>query len=334
MITLNLINKKKSGIIYEITNFSDTQKALTIKSFSTNNSPDTIWQNTDLSKIKDKKVTIISRMTWEDVQLIILATTALKELKVKEINLFVPYFLGARSDRKFNDGSSNYLKTVICPIINSLQFNEVQVIDAHSYVLEGCLNNYKGISNLSFVRECFRSLYGLSESRKNNNFILLSPDAGASHKIFQIAKDLDATNRVLECSKERDKNGKIVNVHVPINKSAEAIDYIIIDDICDGGSTFINIAKKIKEIQETQSYKSKIYLICTHGIFSKGFSELSKYVDKIFTTNSCGTLHSNIQSGKNTLIDSWIGQTEEHYFEEIPKDLITQIDITKCYYKY
>lgn len=32
--------------------------------------------------------------------------------------------------------------------------------------------------------------------------------------------------------------------------------------------------------------KSKIYLIVTHGIFSKGFKELNRYFDNIYCTNS------------------------------------------------
>lgn len=63
-------------------------------------------------------------------------------------------------------------------------------------------------------------------------------------------------------------------------------DFIIIDDICDGGATFINIASKIKEYYKGFKYEPKIYLIVTHGIFSKGFKELSEYFDGIYCTNS------------------------------------------------
>lgn len=52
----------------------------------------------------------------------------------------------------------------------------------------------------------------------------------------------------------------------------------------DGGATFINIAKSIKE--QISDYKGKIYLIVTHGIFSKGFEELGKYFNGIYCTNS------------------------------------------------
>lgn len=82
------------------------------------------------------------------------------------------------------------------------------------------------------------------------------------------------------------------HVEVPI-KSKRSVDYIIIDDICDGGATFLNIAKEIRNNHFKSLYDIKIYLIVTHGIFSKGFDELSKYFDGIYCTNSYSNLINN-----------------------------------------
>lgn len=120
----------------------------------------------------------------------------------------------------------------------------------------------------------------------NDRFILIAPDGGSLKKIYKLAEQIGYKGDIITCSKDRDTNGNLTKINVPINTAAGAIDYVIVDDILDGGATFINIAKKIKEIQETQPHKSKIYLIVTHGIFSKGFEELSKYIDGIYCTNS------------------------------------------------
>lgn len=118
----------------------------------------------------------------------------------------------------------------------------------------------------------------------NNKFILISPDAGATKKIYKLAEQIGYKGDIITCSKDRDTEGKLTKVNVPISLAAGHgdKDMIIIDDICDGGATFINIAKRIKEYK----YNNKIYLIVTHGIFSKGFEELSKYFDGIYCTNS------------------------------------------------
>jgi ribose-phosphate pyrophosphokinase len=55
---------------------------------------------------------------------------------------------------------------------------------------------------------------------------------------------------------------------------------LIVDDICDGGGTFIGLAAELKN-----KNAGKLYLAVSHGIFSKGFDSL-KCFDKIFTTNS------------------------------------------------
>jgi ribose-phosphate pyrophosphokinase len=65
--------------------------------------------------------------------------------------------------------------------------------------------------------------------------------------------------------------------------------YVIVDDICDGGRTFIELAKVII----AQNQEAKIYLVVTHGIFSAGFSELTNYFDGIYTTNSCQDIINN-----------------------------------------
>lgn len=56
---------------------------------------------------------------------------------------------------------------------------------------------------------------------------------------------------------------------------------LIIDDICDGGGTFIQLAEKLKGLGA-----AKIGLFVTHGIFSKGYKDLNKWFDKIY---SCDT---------------------------------------------
>lgn len=117
----------------------------------------------------------------------------------------------------------------------------------------------------------------------NNRFILISPDAGASKKIYKLAEQIGYKGDIITCSKDRDTDGKLTKTVVPMGKHwISNKDIIIIDDICDGGATFINIAKELK----SNGFKNKIYLIVTHGIFSKGFKELSQYFNSIYCTNS------------------------------------------------
>jgi ribose-phosphate pyrophosphokinase len=89
------------------------------------------------------------------------------------------------------------------------------------------------------------------------------------------------------------KTGNILYTDVPGIDQHNKIKYVIVDDICDGGRTFIEISKTIHNVRPT----AEIYLVVTHGIFSSGYDELNKYFSGIFTTNSVkdiGNMEANI----------------------------------------
>ena len=92
---------------------------------------------------------------------------------------------------------------------------------------------------------------------------------------------------MVECSKSRDvKTGKLSGFKV-YTDDLQGRDCIIIDDICDGGGTFMGLATALK-----QKNVGKLYLAVSHGIFSKGFDDLAQYFDAIFTTDSFRTIQS------------------------------------------
>lgn len=285
MKVLNLTNETSSDIKFEVSKFPDGQQQVKIQ---------TIYGKTTIVGWNKESFQIKARLNnFKDLELIICATKSLRALGVKKIHLYTPYFLGSRSDRKFEEGSNNYLKDVICPIINSLNFESVTVLDPHSDVLEACLNNFKKVDNLNLINYSLshytHGIYSdkISREKTLDKFILISPDAGANKKIFKIAEQIGYTGDIITCSKSRDEQGKLSRVEVPYSyRNHGDKDMIIIDDICDGGATFINIAKELKENSNRKPFKGKIYLIITHGIFSKGFEELSKYFDSIYCTNS------------------------------------------------
>ena len=266
---LNLVDLENSDIKYKISKFPDGQQSIKLD-----------MVDADLpNKIT---VSIISRFnSFLDLELIIAANQALREFSyVENVKLNVPYFLGARSDRKFEAGTSNYLKTVICPIINAQKFSRVTVLDPHSDVLEACLDNYHKHNNHRLVKDALTAIDNKNDARER--ICLVSPDAGAYKKIFDVAKEF-GINRIITANKVRDiKTGNILRTEVPTLDQHEDLKYVIIDDICDGGRTFVELAKAMKESRPT----AKIYLVVTHGIFSAGFDTLNQYFEGIYTTNS------------------------------------------------
>lgn len=272
MRTLNLVKSDESEIQYKKINFPDGQQNIVIDELKTTFS------------LKGEEIRIKSRLNnWRDLELILCTVSSIREIDPDiKIHLYTPYIVGARSDRKFEEGGNNYLKDVICPIINSLNFKSVTCIDPHSDVLEACIKGFRKESNNKLFAYFFQDY----DSNDEKDYIFISPDAGASKKIYKLAEQIRYTGDIITCSKGRDVEGKLTRTVVPRITNLNS-DYIVIDDIADGGRTSVEIAKVIKSYFD---FKGKIYLIVTHGIFSKGFSELNKYFEGIYCTNS----YSNI----------------------------------------
>jgi ribose-phosphate pyrophosphokinase len=281
--TINLVDEQASEVKYKILRFPDGQQNIVL----------------DLKEIEEEldgsydslvSFNIVTRLnSWKDLELIFATTACLRDCGFcKNIHLVMPYLLGSRSDRKFEEGGNNYLKDVICPLINYLEFDDVTIFDPHSDVTEALINRVNIESNVEFIKWVLNELDG--------NVNVICPDAGAQKKIWKVCEECNIPE-FISASKHRDiRTGKITHTYVPIEIKHLGNDYLIIDDICDGGRTFIEIAKEILKIEPT----ARIYLAVSHGIFSAGFDELKKYFTGIFCTNSYQDIEDNYFDGWKT----------------------------------
>lgn len=217
--------------------------------------------------------------SFNDLGLLCLAVDALKRMDAKISKLVIPYFPAARQDRVMIKGEPLSVK-VYANIINQLGFKKVIVFDAHSEVTPALLDNCEVIPNHHFIKQVFESI--------GEEVILISPDGGALKKIYKVSEYLGGVE-VIEASKKRDvKTGKLTGFKVFADDLRKQ-NCLIVDDICDGGGTFIGLAEELKN-----KNAGKLYLAVSHGIFSKGFDELSKCFDKIFTTDSIKDIDNEI----------------------------------------
>lgn len=281
MNTLNLIRMEKGNLKYRISKFPDGQQNIVVE-----------------YAFIDKTLITTRLRNWMDLELLCCAVASLKEFGIDDISVEISYFVGARSDRKFSIGGNNYLKSVICPIINLLGFRKVSVLDPHSNCLEMGINNFESVSNVGFISSV------ISDSLFLNKTSFVAPDAGALHKIFStlslIGKSAD---NVICCTKERNVFGDIIGTTVPSHEPTKA--YLIIDDICDGGNTFISISKALRDLNPD----AIICLAVTHGIFSSGVEKVADYFDVIYCTNS----YSDIDYVKD--ITSEIGSPKREFLQ-------------------
>lgn len=253
---INLVNTEKSELPVKIIKFPDGQVIVDVDSSSVPCDFDGYFK-------------IYSRGSWNDLQIVSGAVKAIRHLWSNEILLYIPY-IGGRSDRRFSENQAHYLKEVYAPVLNSLNCY-VYTLDPHSDVVDAVITNCCPYTNKNYVETV------LKHSKTNDNCLVV-PDNGALKKCHEI---LSLFSSFIVCDKTRDiSTGKISSINIP-NLIPHADSYYIVDDICDGGRTFIEIGKLLRPRILTD-----LNLVVTHGIFSNGFTELLSIFSEIHSTNS------------------------------------------------
>ena len=188
--------------------------------------------------------------------------------------LRMAYFPYARQDRVMVKGEALSLQVAV-ELVKSCNFDMVEVFDPHSDVLAGMFP--AGLLKIRTQDELWETPV---KNIGYNNMILVSPDAGALKKIYKLAQRTGLP--VLEAGKTRDvATGNIVATKVNYHDFGPSPTLVVVDDICDGGRTFIELAKELKKWYND----SKLVLCVTHGIFSKGKELLEEYYDEVLEIN-------------------------------------------------
>lgn len=190
--------------------------------------------------------------------------------------LYCPYLPYARQDKAVSNDTTFARHPMIASL--SSYFNPIQTFDAHSDC--GDVESFK--PNIFF-----------SSIPKHD--IICFPDAGAKKRY----QEYFGGKKVILFSKIRDqKTGAIKKVRFsnPKKYLLKNKTILIVDDICDGGRTFIECAKVLKTFKPKQ-----IGLAVSHGVFSQGFMPLAEAgIETVYTTNS---LPKNNVKGNFNILD-------------------------------
>jgi ribose-phosphate pyrophosphokinase len=181
----------------------------------------------------------------------------LGDLLQHNANLYIPFLPYGRQDKPIaNDttfGLNTFLK-IIAPF-----YNRVYTYDAHSKHL--LPSNFVDIEPTSEIYDVLREV--------RPDFICY-PDHGS---LIRYEHCVPTGFHTVVLDKERDQlTGQITGLKI----SEQTYDLaghsvLIIDDICDGGRTFIEAAKLLysKDV-------ASVYLYTSHGIYSKGLGVLEE----------------------------------------------------------
>jgi ribose-phosphate pyrophosphokinase len=220
-----------------------------------------------------------------DVMRLAQLVDAIKNVKdVPVRRLFLQYMPYSRADRRFTPGDSAGLD-IFLRHIALMDFTSVWTFDVHNEKATDEIAKKYGITLANMkptddpvdqIEKCIRRMIRQSDNPMLH-IALISPDEGARTRYNLDKYGLD----VIVGGKKRDaETGKLLGFHIDDNiKDYDAA--LIVDDICDGGGTFIGLGGEIMKVAPGLL----LGLYVSHGIFSKGLEPLDAVFDWVFTSD-------------------------------------------------
>lgn len=189
--------------------------------------------------------------------------------------LHIPYMPYARQDKNISNNGTFGKST----FMNALELTLIPVHIIFTYDIHSIDSNIARLKNI-------RPDHFLKVIAHSAPDVLLFPDESAMkryQKLFEDDKEFLMIPKMYAVKKRNQKTGEITSYEIYRYKDfIEGNKVLIMDDLCDGGATFVQAAT---ELQKLGVYD--IELCVSHGVFSKGLKPLEDAgIKHFYTTDS------------------------------------------------
>lgn len=248
MQNLNLINKEKSDIDYSVSRFPDGEVQIT------------------LSEIDHKdEVRIYCRITSAEELFILGQVCDILRRHGMYFTIHIFYLMGMRMDRVM-DFNRPFTLSIVCSLLDNLGADVIEVFSPHSREWERFFKH-------THVAEMFVST---RDYPSKDNYQLVYPDKGARSRYIACKDNIFGT-------KVRDlETGRIVSIGIENPEIIGDRPLLIMDDLCDGGGTFVGVAEAIRKVKPD----AVINISVDHMVNPRGIENLSKNFNHVWFTNS------------------------------------------------
>lgn len=192
----------------------------------------------------------------------------------RPFSLHVPYLPYARQDKVVGNDRT-FALFPFAALLNSMELDEITAVDVHNPDLtKTIIDNFRNVVPDAIHHALIAKL---------NPDMLLFPDEGAKTRYSYL---FDARPHLVFEKYRHQGSGQLQNHQLRTDVGSpfmlsDGMKLLIVDDICDGGATFLSIAKSLRA-----KAKTDLHLFVTHGIFSKGREVLTNEGITLHTTNS------------------------------------------------
>lgn len=289
-----------------------------IKVFSGNSNPDLARQIavrlglTDLSKVsvtkfsnKETCVEIGESVRGEDVYIVqsgsgevndnlmelLIMINACKIASAVRVTAVIPCYPYARQDKKDKSRAPISAK-LVANMLSVAGADHIITMDLHASQIQGFFdipvdNLYAEPTVLKWIKENVTDW---------KDCVVVSPDAGGAKRVTAIADRLNVGFALIH--KERKKANEVESMVLVGDVSSRPA--IIVDDMADTCGTLLLASGKLREAGAT-----KVYAICTHGVFSGPAIERikSSQLEAVVITNTVPQTTAMEQCSKIKVID-------------------------------
>lgn len=218
-------------------------------------------------KIPDEVFEPVSSVVWEFeneaevFHLVQLNDLLVNDKRVHSQFLHIPFMPYGRQDKSPSNGSTFALFSLY-RILTELNFTTITTLDIHSLRPFDCYLSdiMPNLVNVEPVKDIKKVI------EKTECNLVCFPDIGALNRYNGIQGDLPSCSFT---KVRHPKTGYIEQLYLNELQDVKGESVLIIDDIADGGMTFILTAKKLLDLGAKE-----VHLYTTHGIYSKGVNVL------------------------------------------------------------
>lgn len=256
-LTLNLLHPDRSDIGYRTLTFNDGEPHIWIEDF-------------------DRKSDVLVRCrvsSPNDLFLLMQIGDVLKRQGIV-FDLDIAYLMSMRMDRVISYGEAFSLG-IVADVINRLGARKVQVLEPHSERTDREIHN------------CWaRCGINMKPGLVWDTDIIVHPDAGAAERYSR-----DAHPKIIAHKKRDLSTGKILSLELQDDADEVVNDivghhpqaqFLVIDDLCDGGGTFAAVAELLRNHYPDRQRR----IFVTHMVNPKGIQVLADNYHQVTITNS------------------------------------------------
>lgn len=164
----------------------------------------------------------------------VIIADAARRASAKTVNLVMPYFGYARQERKSAPRTPITAK-LVADLIAAAGVSRLVTMELHTGAIQGFFNI--PVDHL-FAKPIFSSYF-----RKNENMLMVSPDAGGVERTRALAKMFDCGLAIIDKRRDRPNESNVMNLIGDVKGK----DCIIVDDICDTAGSLTKAAQALIE---------------------------------------------------------------------------------------